>query len=149
MDHKIEHVNITDYPELVSVWEASVSATHHFLTSADISFFKPLILNEYLHAVTLSCIRNSTGNIIGFIGIAGNKVEMLFVHPGAMGMGVGKTLLGYAIREKGIDAVDVNEQNPEAVGFYLHSGFRVISRSETDGMGKPVPILSMELAHAR
>ena len=145
MEHKIEMVTAADYRELVSVWEASVKATHDFLTQEDIDFFRPLILNEYLHAVELACTKDAAGNIQGFIGTAANKVEMLFIHPGARGKGIGKFLLGYAIREKGINAVDVNEQNTQAVGFYLHTGFKVVSRSATDAMGKPFPILSMEL----
>lgn len=145
MEHKIAMVTPADYPELVSVWEASVKATHDFLTQEDIDFFRPLILNEYLHAVELACIKDAAGNILGFIGTAANKVEMLFIHPDTRGKGIGKFLLEYAIREKGITAVDVNEQNIQAVGFYLHSGFKVVSRSATDAMGKPFPILSMEL----
>jgi len=145
MEHKIAMVTPADYPELVSVWEASVKATHDFLTQEDIHFFRPLILNEYLHAVELACTKDAAGNILGFIGTAANKVEMLFIHPDTRGKGIGKFLLEYAIREKGITAVDVNEQNAQAVGFYLHSGFKVVSRSATDAMGKPFPILSMEL----
>ncbi|HEY8959075.1 GNAT family N-acetyltransferase [Chitinophaga sp.] len=145
MEHKIAMVTPADYPELVSVWEASVKATHDFLTQEDIDFFRPLILNEYLHAVELACTKDAAGNILGFIGTAANKVEMLFIHPDTRGKGIGKFLLEYAIREKGITAVDVNEQNAQAVGFYLHSGFKVVSRSATDAMGKPFPILSMEL----
>lgn len=145
MAYKIAMVTPADYPELVLVWEASVKATHDFLTQEDIDFFRPLILNEYLDAVELACTKDAAGNILGFIGIAGSKVEMLFIHPGARGKGIGKFLLEYAIREKGINAVDVNEQNTQAVGFYLHSGFKVVSRSATDGMGKPFPILSMAL----
>ncbi len=40
--------------------------------------------------------------------------------------------------------VDVNEQNPQAVGFYEHMGFEVISRSPLDSLGKPFPLLHMQ-----
>jgi hypothetical protein len=33
----------------------------------------------------------------------------------------------------------VNEQNVQAVGFYLHMGFEIVARSELDGTGKPYP----------
>ncbi|GAM72145.1 acetyltransferase [Vibrio sp. JCM 19236] len=39
----------------------------------------------------------------------------------------------------------MNEQNPEAAGFYKKMGFKVTSRSPLDDMGKPFPILHMEL----
>ena len=42
----------------------------------------------------------------------------------------------YAIRE-----VTVNEQNPAALGFYRHFGFREYRRTETDEEGGPYPLL--------
>lgn len=134
-----------DYPELTELWEASVRATHHFLKEEDIQFFKPLILNEYLDAVKLVCIENNEGQIIGFIGTLQDKVEMLFIHPDARGSGTGKKLLSYAIEHLNINKVDVNEANEQAVGFYKHIGFKVAGRSELDSMGKPFPLLHMEL----
>ena len=38
----------------------------------------------------------------------------------------------------------MNEQNPQAEGFYRHLGFRTFERTETDGQGNPFPILKME-----
>ncbi|WP_145665710.1 acetyltransferase [Chitinophaga polysaccharea] len=141
----IDNVRSADFPGIVAIWEAAVRATHDFLTEEDIQFFKPLILNEYLPAVNLRCVRNKNGDMLGFIGVAENKIEMLFVHPDAHGKGIGKALLNYAIAQQGATAVDVNEQNPQAVAFYLHMGFRVTARSATDGMGKPFPLLHMAL----
>ena len=40
--------------------------------------------------------------------------------------------------------VDVKEQNIQAVGFYLHMGFSVITRSDLDAEGKAYPILHMQ-----
>ena len=144
----IEPVLPADYPEVVEVWEASVRATHGFLTEADIQYFKPLILNEYLHAVELSCIKNETGRILGFMGVHGNGLEMLFIHPDVRGNGIGKHLARHAIQNLNVQKVDVNEQNPEALGFYQHMGFEVINRSELDGLGKPFPILHLQLAQS-
>ncbi len=141
---KIEIATPTDFPEIIDVWEASVRATHDFLSEADIQDLKPLILNEYLKAVELYCIRED-GKILGFLGLSPDKIEMLFIRPDVRGKGVGKQLILFANREKGIRKVDVNEQNPQAVGFYKHMGFEVVSRSPLDPHGKPFPILSMEL----
>lgn len=134
-----------DYPELVEVWESSVRATHHFLPEADIRHFRPLILNEYLDAVTLHCTRDENGNITGFSGTAGDKIEMLFVRADARGRSIGKALLQHAISTCGVSQVDVNEQNEQAVGFYRHMGFEVVGRSPLDGLGKPYPLLHMRL----
>ncbi|MBD8487731.1 GNAT family N-acetyltransferase [Echinicola sp. CAU 1574] len=146
MSFEVDQVEVSEYPELVSVWEASVRATHDFLSQGDIEYFKPLILNQYLGLVKLACVRSKEEKaILGFIGIADQKVEMLFVHPKAMGRGIGKLLMKYAIENVEATKVDVNEDNMAAVGFYKHLGFEVKSRSEFDPMGKPYPILHMQL----
>lgn len=138
-------VTASEYPEVTELWERSVRATHHFLPEEDIQFFRPLILNEFLPMVTLFCTKTMQGRISGFIGIAEDKVEMLFIDPDYRGQGLGKRLLSYAIAKKKITQVDVNEQNPQAVGFYLNCGFEVVGRSELDGMGKAYPILRLRL----
>lgn len=122
-----------------------VRATHDFLAEEDIQYFKPLILNIYLDVVELRCVRNEAGKIVAFSGVADQNLEMLFIHPGFRGFGIGKTLLNCAIEELNVQQVDVNEQNDQAVGFYLHNGFEVYGRSELDPTGKPYPILHMRL----
>lgn len=145
MNYSIDHIHEYEYPEVVDVWEASVRATHHFLTEEDIAYFKPLILMVYLKAVHLRGVRNEHGNILGFMGAAAGKLEMLFIHPDARGHGLGKILVNHAVKEFQVTQVDVNEDNQQAVGFYEHLGFKTVSRSELDSLGKPYPILSMEL----
>ena len=54
--------------------------THHFLKEDDIAYFKPLILNTYLDAVELKCIKVNE-KIVGFLGTAEQNLEMLFIHP--------------------------------------------------------------------
>ncbi|HEV7332663.1 MAG TPA: GNAT family N-acetyltransferase [Flavisolibacter sp.] len=139
----IEKAAVADFDEITAVWEASVRATHHFLSEDDILFFKPLIRNQYLSAVDLYCTRDQKGRILGFLGTSAEKIEMLFIHPRSRGKGVGKALLRFAVDTLQKKAVDVNEQNEQAVGFYRHFGFTVISRSEIDSMGKPYPLLTM------
>ena len=145
MELKIDRISKTEYHEVIYVWESSVRATHHFLKEEDIEFFKPLILNIYLDAVELRCARNNENKLLGFLGVAENNLEMLFIDPDFRGEGIGKSLLNYAIENLHVQKVDVNEQNEQAVGFYKHCGFVIIGRSDLDSTGKPYPILHMEL----
>lgn len=145
MKYKITEIHSSEYQDVVELWEASVRATHDFLQEEDIVFFKPLILNEYLKSVELESIRADSGEILGFSGVAEGYLEMLFVHPDHVGKGIGKFLLNHAIMNLPVAKVDVNEQNPKALEFYLKHGFEIIGRSEFDGTGKPYPILHMEL----
>ncbi len=50
-----------------------------------------------------------------------------------------------AQHDVGADEIDVNEQNEQAVGFYLRMGFEVEERSELDSMGKSFPLIHMRL----
>ena len=134
-----------DYVEIVEVWESSVRATHDFLPESAIEYFRPLILNQYLDAVSLYCTKAGDGSITGFGGIAEKKIEMLFVRADQRGLGIGNALLKHAIENFDARALDVNEQNEQAVGFYRHNGFVIIGRSPVDGLGKPYPLLHMEL----
>ena len=144
---RISRAGKDDYPELAEVWEASVRATHHFLQEEDIPRIKPL-LDQYFDAVDLFLIRE-TDRILGFMGASEQEIQMLFLHPDAIGKGHGKMLVQFAIDEYQVSKVEVNEQNEHAFGFYKHMGFVVESRLETDHRGKPYPLLVMELARKR
>lgn len=139
----------SDYLELTKVWESSVRATHKFLPDAYIRELRTLVLERYLDAVMLLCVRDPQQRIMGFAGVAGGKVEMLFVAPRHRGQGVGKQLLRYAIEHLNADRLDVNEQNTQAVGFYFKQGFEVIGRCAHDGMGQPFPLLQLRLSAER
>lgn len=129
--------------ELLCLWEASVRSSHHFLNETDIQYYKPLVRNQYFPAVSLYIIRNDEKKIAAFIGLSGELIEMLFVLPGEQGKGYGKCLLDFAVQEKQIEKVDVNEQNEQALQFYLKNGFDVQGRDATDYTGKPFPILHL------
>lgn len=45
----------------------------------------------------------------------------------------------------GIRELTVNEQNPQAVGFYTHMGFQTYRRTARDEEGNPYPLLYMKL----
>lgn len=79
------------------------------------------------------------------MGTENSRLQMLFLSPAERGKGVGKQLVQCGIRNYGVREVTVNEQNPQAVGFYKHLGFVTYKRSECDEEGGPYPILYMRL----
>jgi putative acetyltransferase len=147
LQEEVSTVGPDDYARVVEVWEASVRATHTFVTEADIEVIRPLLWESLPNAPHLLCVRERSGQVAGFIGVEDTMVEMLFVHPTWRGHGIGRRLLSYAVTSLGADRLDVNEQNPQAIGFYLRMGFEVAGRSAVDSIGKPYPLLHMRLRH--
>lgn len=142
---KIQPAISTQFNDIIDVWESSVRATHLFLTEETIQELKIAILEQYLPQLTVFVVVDHNNNINGFIGIAKNRLEMLFVSQENRSKGIGKQLLNFAIQQLSVNELDVNEQNPQAVGFYQHMGFKQFARSEIDGQGNPFPLLHMRL----
>lgn len=130
--------------QLVSVWEGSVKATHLFLSEAERNAIKQYVPEALTEVPVLVLAENDDGNPLGFMGIGGNKLEMLFVADESRGKGIGKKLLQYGLEHYAVNEVAVNEQNPSARGFYEHSGFEVYKRTERDEQGNPYPLLYMK-----
>ena len=130
--------------QLLEVWESSVKATHLFLSQDEIENIKtyvPQALKEIPH---LLIIENENQIPVGFMGIVGQHLEMLFIADTERQKGFGKDLIKYGIEKFSIHDVAVNEQNPLAKGFYEHMGFTVYKRTELDEQGNPYPLLYMK-----
>jgi len=76
----ITKTNEQDLPRLFQVWESSVRATHAFLTGADIQSLIRLVKTELANCKPIYCLRGVDGRLFAFLGVAGSKIEMLFVH---------------------------------------------------------------------
>lgn len=109
---------------------------------AKIGLYVPQAIKNVRHLI----VAEINGSLVAFSGIEGKKTEMLFVAPENRGTGVGKALIGYAAERFEADTVTVNEQNPQAVGFYRHMGFETYRRTELDEQGNAYPILYMKKA---
>ena len=113
-------------PALLTVWENSVRATHLFLSEAEIAKIKEYVPQALAEAEHLVIAENEEKEPVAFMGTKKDRLEMLFLLPSERGKGLGKRLVRHGIRYYGIREVTVNEQNPQAVGFYQHMGFKPI-----------------------
>ena len=131
--------------DLLDIWESSVRATHLFLSDAEIKSIKKYVPQTMEKAEHLTVSTDDSGKATAFMGISGERLEMLFVSSEARGTGIGKHLLLHGIQNHGIREVTVNEQNPQAIGFYEHMGFEAYKRTDFDEDGNPYPLLYMKL----
>lgn len=133
-----------DFDSLAAIWERSVRATHLFLTEEDIAEIRRALIPDYFPNVNLYALTDTDGKPLGFIGLAADMIEMLFIDAAYRGRGYGSRLIDFA-KERGATRVDVNEQNPDALRFYLGHGFHIAGRDATDDSGRPFPILHLSL----
>ena len=130
---------------LLNIWEASVRATHLFLSDKEVKQIKEYVPQALSGVKHLIIAKREPDTAIAFMGVENERLEMLFLSPEERGKGIGKQLLQYGIRHYGIQEVTVNEQNPQAVEFYKHLGFKTYKRTDLDEEGNPYPILYMKL----
>lgn len=131
--------------QLLEVWEDSVKATHLFLSSEEIENIKEYVPQAISGVSHLVIMESESHKSIAFMGIEDRKLEMLFIKNSERGKGLGKQLLNYGIENYNVNRLAVNEQNPEAKGFYEYMGFKTYKRTEIDEQGNPYPILYMKL----
>ena len=137
--------NPQEMAHLLTLWEDSVRATHHFLPEQMINTLRPLVKEGLQVIETLLVLVDEHETIQSFMGIQAQKLEMLFLAPSVLGKGYGRLLITHAIQHFNIREIDVNEQNPKTAGFYQHMGFEIIGRSELDDQGNPYPILHLRM----
>lgn len=133
-----------DIPSLSIIWRCSVEATHDFLSQADIDAMEPEAAG--LAAVELLWVAEYASQPVGFMAMNGDMIEALFIHPEHRGKNLGRKFVEHAQTIRGNGAklrLDVNEQNPAAIGFYQAMGFTITGRSDTDSAGRPWPLLHM------
>ena len=130
--------------QLLKIWESSVRETHLFLSDNEIkriADYVPLALNNINHLVI---VEDDNYQPVAFMGIEKERLEMLFVAPHEMKKGLGKSLIQFGIKNYQLKELTVNEQNPQAKGFYEHMGFTTYKRTDHDEEGNPYPLLYMK-----
>lgn len=149
---RVRRAQQTDHEVLVVLWERSVRATHHFLSDEDVEALRPIIADELASdGIDWWVLESASGTLLGFLGFGNDSIEGLFIDPDHRGQGGGSALVAHAQRLAAGSslAVDVNEQNEAAVGFYAALGFSVVGRSPTDASGRPFPLLHMRRSSLR
>lgn len=137
-----------DGARVVSIWQAAVDATHHFLSPEDRLDLRVLV-SGFLPGARLWLATDVGDNPLGFMLIDGDHMEALFVDPAHHGKGIGAALVRHGLSLRPALTTDVNEQNLQAVGFYERMGFERIGRSPRDGQGRPYPLIHLAYRDGR
>lgn len=90
------------------------------------------------------------GVLVGMVAVDDREARLgwLFVHPDAIGSGVGRALLGAALahaRERGIDALEL-DSDPHAEPFYTAHGAERVGTAPVASTGRVLPRLRIPTA---
>lgn len=144
---RIRPVNPQDHERLLHVWRAAVEASHSFLTATDVNWYEAMVAGYLPQMKHVRVAVDETADVVGFLAQDAGEIHMLFVDPAAQRRGVGTALLDDLASGFGVLRLDVNEQNPTARAFYSARGFIAVGRSDTDGQGRPFPLLHLRREH--
>lgn len=92
----IRRIEEVDFPRLRDIWVSSVSNTHDFLAKEDFEYYKENLPN-YFPYVTLFGYEIEN-QLVGFVGVAEQNLEMLFIHNDFRRKGVGRLCWTFLFR---------------------------------------------------
>ncbi len=95
--------------QLLEVWESSVKATHLFLSEEEIENIKNYVPQAIQEIPYLIIAVNEHQVPVGFMGIAEQHLEMLFISDEERGKGLGRELLTFGIEKYSVNDLAVNE----------------------------------------
>lgn len=125
---------------LTALWEASVRASHHFLTEDEIIHLRPLVRHA-LELIPKLFVLEEADHPLGMIGLSSERIEIFFLAPEAIGRGCSRRMIE-AVRDlPGSAEISVNEENHHARAVYEHLGYRPVERHERDDQEAEHPIL--------
>ena len=133
-----------DRERLIDIWWRSASATHRFLSKAQLDELLPDVKALRLETLDTWILCTLPGEAVGFLVMNGRAVDALFIAPEWLRRGGGIRLLRHARLLAGPLTVEVNQQNGDALAFYLAQGFEIVRRSPVDSAGRPYPLLHLE-----
>jgi putative acetyltransferase len=131
-----------DVARVIEIWRGAVAATHDFLAVADRDEIDTAAC-AYLVGASLWVLVDETDRPMAFSAVTGSNMDALFVAAEARGRGIGRQLVRHALSLTSKLSTQVNEQNSQAMGFYLKLGFKPGGRDACDDSGRPYPIVQL------
>ena len=143
----IRPARAADGARMLDIWRRAVDATHDFLTPEDRSAIDGEV-STFLPQAAAWLATDPDDCAIGFMLIEGTHMDALFIDPDWHGQGVGRLLVEHALSLHPALTADVNERNERALHFYERMNFARTGRSDTDGQGRPYPLIHLRYAPA-
>jgi len=135
----------SDVDAVVAVWRCASELAHPFLSSEFLDKEEGNVRNVYPQYAEI-WVKETDGEVIGFIAIIGNEVGAIFLNPNHHGQGIGRELMDHAAKLKGDLTVDVFKRNEIGRRFYDGYGFKVVREYVHEPTGQVTITMSFNQA---
>lgn len=117
---------VEEVPELLDVWRSSVEGRRDFLSVSDLNSVASTLETVYAQRCTVYVAQRGT-NIVGFMAMGEERVELLWVHHEHRHGGVGSALAAFAYSKRTDVEMVVSAQNAAGIDFFRSCGFETRS----------------------
>jgi ribosomal protein S18 acetylase RimI-like enzyme len=138
----IDHATRSDLPRLREIWLASQGGNS---TGESTPWTRMHVAARLKQRHSLHCLRDAEGRACAFLGVTGPQIDVLCVHPGHRGRGLGRALMQFAARVLRADRAEIETCAVQATHFLHHLGFRTVERLPRDSQGNPSALLRLSL----
>ena len=125
-----------DLDTVMQIWLHGNLDAHAFIPASFWTDHFEMVRNMLPQAELYVHEDKDTRQIDGFIGLAGNHIEGIFVAKAARSKGVGKALLDHAKLLKPSLTLNVYQKNERALAFYRREQFAVQSEGIDEDTSK-------------
>lgn len=124
-----------DLEQVAEIWLDSNREAHGFIPGRYWEEQLPLV-KTLLPQAELFVFQDGDGALQGFVGLAGEHIEGIFVRGPARSLGIGKQLLDHVKAARSRLTLNVYRKNDRAAAFYRREGFRVQSEGADGNTGE-------------
>lgn len=129
---------------MCQVWESSVRATHHFLSEEDIRSLAVYVPQALAQVPVLVVAFSDQGIPVGFMGIDGTRLEMLFLSPDVRGTGLGPAGCSSGASGGTVSPLCASMSRTLKPSISISTWvFRSAAARRPDEQGNPFPLLCM------
>ncbi|WP_199824858.1 GNAT family N-acetyltransferase [Collinsella provencensis] len=143
----IRAFDTTDLPAVMQIWLETNIQAHDFIPQEYWTGNFELVKDMLPQAEIYVHVNDTTHQIDGFIGLADEYIEGIFVQKDTQSHGVGRQLLEYAKQLKPRLSLHVYQENHRAVRFYQREQFTIESEGVDDATGQSEYVMVWEHEH--
>lgn len=120
---------VEEVPELLDVWRSSIEGRRDFLSVNDLNSVASTLETVYAQRSLVYVAQLGT-QVVGFMAMGDERVELLWVHHEHRHAGVGRALAAFAHSKQTNVQMVVSSQNTAGIDFFRSCGFEPLTEEK-------------------